>query len=89
MYHDCAIKKDIYTGRKLQVANYTIDGEKAEVFTKLFTIPDTDVVAEQQNIIVIHNGRVYNLEFGGHFSTFSKPEVQKIGEHIIKSLKWT
>jgi hypothetical protein len=59
------------------------------MFTKLFAIADTDVVAEQQNIIVIHNGTVYNLQFGGHFSTFSDPEVKKIGEHIIKSIKWT
>lgn len=73
----------------LQMANYTIDGERAEVFTKLLTIPNTDVVAEQQNIIVIHNGKVYNFEFGGHFSAFSEPDVKKIGEHIIKSIKFT
>jgi hypothetical protein len=47
------------------------------MFTKLFVIAETDVVAEQQNIIVIHNGTVYNLQFGGHFSTFSDPEVKK------------
>ena len=61
--------------------------KKAELFTKLSTIPD--VVAERQNIIAIHDGRIYNFEFAGHFSTFSKPGVNEIGERIIKSINWT
>ena len=71
------------------MANYTIDGEKAEVFSKVFIIPGSDVVAERQLITVLHNGTFYVFEFGGHFNTFSKSGEKEIGQHIIESINWT
>ena len=73
----------------LQMANYTIDGEKAEAFSKVFNAPDSDVVAETQIITVLHNGTVYVFEFGGYFNTFSKSGEKEIGQHIIESINWT
>ena len=32
----------------LQMANFTIDGEKAEVFSEVYTIPHSDVVADSR-----------------------------------------
>ena len=75
----------------LQMANYTIDGEKAEVFSTIFETSylATDVVAEAQVITVFHNGKFYVFEFGGHFITFSKSGEKEIGQHIIVSINWT
>ena len=73
----------------LQMANYTIDGEKAEMFSKVYIIPGSDVVAEAQVITVLHNGTFYVFEFGGHFNTFSKSGEKEIGQHIIESINWT
>lgn len=84
---------NISSGDKLtkpvEIANYTIDGEKAGEFTMRYTIPDTNTVADQQDTIVIHNGRIYLLQFAAHSSTFNNPETKEIVEHIIKSIKWT
>ena len=73
----------------LQKANYTIDGEKAEIFSKVFILHGSDVVAERQLIMAIHNGTFYVFEFGGHFNTFNKPGEKEIGQHIIESINWT
>ena len=70
-------------------ANYTIDAEKAEVFSKVFIIPDSDIIAEKQVVMVIHNGTFYVFEFGGHFNTFNKSGEKGIGQHIIESINWT
>jgi hypothetical protein len=71
------------------MSNYTIDGEKAEVFSEVFIIPNSDIVAEQQVLMVLHNGTFYALEFGGHFNTFSLSGEKEIGQHIIESINWT
>jgi hypothetical protein len=71
------------------LANYTIDGEKAEVFTTLSTIRGSDVVAERQNIIAIHDGRIYFLFLSGYPIEVSKTETKEILDHIIKSFNWT
>ncbi len=71
------------------MANYTIDGEKAEVFSEVLIIPNLDVVAEKQVITILHNGTFYVLELGGHFNTFSKSGEKEIGQHITESINWT
>ncbi len=73
----------------LQMANYTIDGEKANVFSEVLIIPNSDVVAEKQVITVMHNGTFYVFEFGGHYNTLSKSGEKEIGQHIIESINWT
>ena len=71
------------------MANYTIDGEKAEVFSEVYIITNSDVVAEKQVLMVLHNGTFYLFELGGHFNTFSKSGEKEIGQHIIESINWT
>ena len=66
-----------------------LTGKKREVFSKVFIIPGSDVVAEAQFITVLHNGTFYVFDFGGHFNTFSKSGEKEIGQHIIESINWT
>lgn len=74
--------------KPVEISNYTIDGELAGEFTKRSIMLDTDDIVVQQNIVVIHNDKVYVLIFGSYATETSKPETNEIREHILKSIKW-
>ena len=84
---------DYHLIEKPTMKKYNLDGERTGAFSyrTIHDYPGYDIpdfIMNVEEIILIHEGKVFDFQFSYKEDAFDKDYINQIKDHMLKSIKW-